>query len=138
MPALTMDHFAEWLTAYGRASRANDPQASAQLFAADARYYETPFAEPLVGRAAIYAYWDKGAQTLNDKDSSHEILAVNGNRGLARWRAAFTVIKTGQRMMLDCVFAVDFDEAGRCTVFREWWHLQTLEAPPSGALRAPL
>lgn len=44
------------MTEYGRASAENDPQASAHLFAPDARYYENPFDEPIAGRVAIYEY----------------------------------------------------------------------------------
>ena len=61
MKALTLDAFTQWMEAYGRASREDDAVASAALFAEDARYYETPFAEPVLGRQAIYQYWLKGA-----------------------------------------------------------------------------
>jgi hypothetical protein len=39
MAALTLERFTAWLTAYGRASAENDPQASADPFAPDACYY---------------------------------------------------------------------------------------------------
>ena len=61
MNPLTVAHFERWLEAYGRASAQNDPAASAALFAENAEYYETPFADPLVGREAIYQYWRLGA-----------------------------------------------------------------------------
>ena len=61
MKALTVDAFDQWLTQYGQASQQNDAQASAELFAQDARYYESPFEEPLIGREAIYHYWRQGA-----------------------------------------------------------------------------
>jgi hypothetical protein len=64
MNALTHEHFSQWLESYGKANRENDPTASADLFTDDAHYYETPFAQPLIGREAIYWYWDNGAQTL--------------------------------------------------------------------------
>jgi hypothetical protein len=28
----------------------------------------------------------------------------------------------GKRLLLDGVFLVEFDEAGLCSRFREWWH----------------
>lgn len=73
MKALTMQAFDAWLDRYSRASRENDARASAELFAQDARYYESPFEEPLIGREAIYRYWRQGAETLTDKTSTHEI-----------------------------------------------------------------
>jgi len=46
MKALTHARFKQWMETYGRASGENDPFTSANLFAENARYYETPFAEP--------------------------------------------------------------------------------------------
>lgn len=132
MNSLTVAHFERWLEAYGRASAQNDPAASAALFAENAEYYETPFADPLVGREAIYQYWRLGALNLTEKESAYEILTVQARRGLARWRAAFTVVGTGQRIALDCVFLVEFDEAGACRVFREWWHRREFKAAQAG------
>lgn len=124
MYALTHEHFRRWLTVYGKASEENDPQASTDLFAQDARYYESPFDEPMIGREAIFAYWHKGAQTLMDKISCHEILAVRDNIGIARWQSRFTVIESGKRLALDCLFVVEFDDDGLCQIFREWWHIR--------------
>jgi hypothetical protein len=121
---ITVDDFKKWLDVYGRASKENDPQASAELFAQDAEYYETPFANPMVGREAIYRYWEAGAQTLTDKEFSYEVLAVKGNTGIGRWQGTFVNATSGSRVALDCVFLVEFDGHKECSVFREWWHSQ--------------
>lgn len=123
---LTLNAFKTWMDMYGKASAENDPQASADLFSLNARYYETPFTEPLAGREAIYQYWAKGAQTLKDKTSSYEILAVKDNLGIARWQANFTVVESGKRLALDCVFLAEFDDNQKCSIFREWWHLREI------------
>lgn len=126
MKTLTTEQFNLWLTNYGRASAENDAQRSANLFAPHARYYENPFDEPITGRAAIFAYWNNGAQTLTDKTSMFEILAAQNNCGIARWQSQFTVIATGKRCALDCIFLVEFDDDGLCQTFREWWHLREI------------
>ncbi|MFZ5807651.1 MAG: nuclear transport factor 2 family protein [Chloroflexota bacterium] len=123
MIPLTHETFDRWMTAYGCASAENDPQASTELFTRDACYYENPFIEPMIGRDAIYQYWYKGAQTLKDKESVYEILAINDNLGIARWQSKFTVIESGRRFALDCLFVAEFDDDGLCRIFREWWHL---------------
>ena len=122
MNALTHAHFKQWMETYGRASAEDDPRASANLFAENAAYYENPFAEPMIGRDAIFDYWNKGAQNLRDKESTFEILSVNGHSGIAHWQSKFTVIESGKRLALDCVFIVEFDDDGLCQTFREWWH----------------
>ena len=128
MKPLTQEVFQAWMESYGKASRENDPQASADLFARNAKYYETPFAEPMIGRDAIRKYWEIGAQTLMDKESTYEVLSVKDNLGIARWQSKFTDIKSGRRLALDCLFLVEFDNNNKCSVFREWWHLKTLDA----------
>lgn len=122
MAGLTAVSFAAWLAAYGRASAEDDPDASAALFSLDARYLESPFAEPIVGRDAIRGYWEAGARSLADKRSSYEVLAVNGDVGIARWRSWFTVVASGERVALDCLFVARFGDDGTCVEFREWWH----------------
>ena len=91
-------------------------------------YYETPFSEPMIGKDAIYDYWDNGARTLKDKESGYEVLAIQGNLGIARWQARFTHINSGKRIALDCIFLIEFDENLKCRLFREWWHSQVIEA----------
>ncbi|KPK05350.1 MAG: hypothetical protein AMJ56_16030 [Anaerolineae bacterium SG8_19] len=108
MAPITSENFQEWLESYGRASEENDPRASAELFAPDAEYYETPFAD----------------------QSSYEIVAIQENLGIARWQARFTQINSGKRIALDCIFLVEFDEHHKCRMFREWWHSQVIEAGP--------
>jgi hypothetical protein len=73
MKLLTLDIFTRWLGMYGKASLENNAKASAELFAQSAKYHETPFADPLVGKEEIYQYWSKGAQTLTDKVASYEV-----------------------------------------------------------------
>jgi len=124
MPALTHEHFRQWMEIYGRASAENAPRASVNLFAENARYYENPFEEPITGRDAIFDYWNKGAQNLKDKRSAFEILAVKDHLGIARWQSSFTVIESGKRFGLDCLFVVEFSDEGLCETFREWWHIQ--------------
>lgn len=126
MHTITVEEFRAWLAAYGQASIENDPRASADLFSEDAVYYENPFATPMVGREAIYQYWEQGARSLKDKTADFQILAIDGNQGLARWQATFVHIDSGDRVALDCLFLVEFDERQKCRSFREWWHKQVI------------
>lgn len=127
MNLMTIEMFSTWLDKYGNASKENNPKASSELFSLEAKYYETPFAVPLIGRAAIYDYWETGAKTFIDKQSTHKILSVRDNIGIARWISQFTEIATGERLELDCIFLVEINGHGKCDVFREWWHLQGVD-----------
>lgn len=126
MKPITFEEFEAWMATYGKASIENDPRASADLFSKDAEYYESPFAIPMVGQEAIYQYWEQGARNLKDKTAEFQILAIDGNRGLARWQATFAQVASGDRIALDCIFLIEFDERQKCRVFREWWHKQVM------------
>ena len=109
---------------YGRTSADNDSHASAELFTRNAKYYETPFDEPMIGYDAIRKYWDMSAKAFNDKECTYEILSVKDNLGIARWQSKFTDNRSGKRFALDCLFLVEFDDNDKCKLFREWWHLR--------------
>lgn len=130
MATLTLDGFKKWLDLYGQASRDRDPQAAAELFSPDAQYFETPFDEPMIGRDAIYQYWSGAAQSLRDVQFSYQILAVKQNLGLARWQANFVPASLGARIALDGVLLAEFDDQGKCSLFREWWHRQEIDSTP--------
>jgi ketosteroid isomerase-like protein len=123
MEALSMAQFTGWLNAYGAAWEAGDADAAVALFTADAAYYETPFDDPMVGTEAIHRYWTGGAgESQKEVEFSHEALAVVGNVGLARWHASFVRIRTEKHVELDGFLMAEFAGAGKCAVFREWWH----------------
>jgi ketosteroid isomerase-like protein len=86
------ESFSRWLASYGRAWTHRDPIAAAALYTDDATYQVTPFAEPLRGRAAILDYWTHIANTEENVQFGHEILAVTRDCGIARWQASFSIL----------------------------------------------
>jgi hypothetical protein len=115
--------FNKWLAAYGLAWEEGDHQKAADLFAEGVAYQETPFDKPMVGKEAVRDYWQSGAGS-NQRDIrfSYRILSVQGNKGIAHWQASFQRVNTGSRVELDGILVAEFDEAGLCTDFKEWWH----------------
>jgi len=123
MPKLTLTLFNDWLDAYGEAWVEGDPIQIVGLFDADARYHVTPFDEPLVGHDAIRRYWEAGPRDAHqDVRFSHDVIAVTGQIGVARWHATFLHVVAGHKLELDGVFVAEFDADGHCMVLREWWH----------------
>jgi hypothetical protein len=120
--------FETWLDAYGRAWETQDPGAAAELFTEDAAYHETPFAEPMRGRAEIVEYWSDVPRTQQDVSFDYEILATTETGGVAHWRASFLRLPANDPVELDGIFLVELDADGRCTEFREWWHIQEEKA----------
>ena len=123
MAEISMDEFREWLDAYGAAWQDGDAQAAHNLFTDDAEYYETPFGNPMVGRDAIRRYWSEGAgESQEGVRFLHEAIAVLESKGFAQWQATFVRIPSGNHVELDGFLMAEFDGAGKCSVFREWWH----------------
>ncbi len=119
---MTPETFRSWLEAYKAAWEKRDPDAAAALFAEMAVYQETPYRDPMRGRAAIRAYWEHVPRTQDEVHFHFEVLAVTGDVGIARWWASFVKIPAGKRVHLDGVAVINFDGEGKCRLFREWWH----------------
>ena len=119
--AITGDALQAWLDSYGRAWEQMEPDAAASLFAEDATYRETPFDEPIRGREAIREYWRGATAAQRDIRFEHEVLAADGDQGIAWWRARFHRVPTGADVTLDGIFVLAFDGEGRCSSLREWW-----------------
>jgi ketosteroid isomerase-like protein len=123
MASISTADFNEWLVAYRAAWRSGDAEAVTALFADDAQYYETPFAEPMRGRDAIAQYWTAGpAGAQRDVEVSFQPLAVVDGLGIARWHASFVRRRSGRSVELDGCLMAEFAGPGTCAVFREWWH----------------
>lgn len=115
--------FAHWLQVYGSAWIHRDPDRVSALFARDARYYETPFDKPMIGRAAIYEYWREGVKSgQRDVTFQANVLYATSGLGLAHWRASFVRVPSGEVVELDGILQARFNASGQCVEFREWWH----------------
>ena len=121
---LTTAALKKWLASYERAWESRDSARAAELFTSNAAYQEMPFEPPKVGQAGIREYWSSVTADQRDIDFKSQVVAVNGQTGVAHWSATFTLASTGARVELDGMFVLIFDLSGRCSELREWWHLR--------------
>lgn len=115
-----MDIIKNWIELYKKAWEERDPEGVVSIFSPDAVYWETPFLNHN-GRDAIYRYWQDVPCQTQDITFAYKIL--NAEEGLAHWTAEFT--KNDQKHFLDGIFILSFDDQGRCSLLREWWHSKT-------------
>ena len=131
--SMSSRQFAHWLYRYRVAWEQGDPDAVVALFSEDAAYHETPFDPPMVGAAAIRRYWEDGARDGQaDVRFEAEITGIDGSIGYAWWRARFTRTPGSSMVQLDGILRATFDDTGRCTTFREWWHRRETPAESAG------
>jgi ketosteroid isomerase-like protein len=121
---LTAAALEKWLAGYEHAWESRDAARAAELFTPNASYHEIPFEAPKAGQAGIREYWSSVTADQHDIDFKSQIVAVNGQTGVAHWSATFTTASTGARVELDGVFVLTFDLNGRCSELREWWHVR--------------
>lgn len=122
MTAISAADFDAWLRAYGAAWQGRDSKAAVKIFTDDAEYYWTPLDPPQRGHAGIGAAWEGAVSQQKDVTFRYEILAVTGTTGIAQWRADFTRLATGAKVVIEGVLMAKFAAPGKCRVFREWWH----------------
>lgn len=113
-----------WLERYGRAWEARDAAAAAALFTEDARYRETPWAEPFEGREGVAAYWKRVTPDQDNIEFGFEVLAVSGNTGFAQWSCRFRSISGDAPVELNGIFVLEFADADLVRSLREWWHVR--------------
>jgi hypothetical protein len=123
-PRRTLDQaiVRRWLAGYKSAWERADPRAAAELFTADAKYFETPFDPPMVGPPGIRAYWQAVPESQREVAFESEIVALRSSTAVVRWRARFVRLPARSRVELDGVFLLEFAGDGRCRSLREWWH----------------
>jgi hypothetical protein len=111
-----------WLDAYVRAWKSYDPREIGELFSEDATYFESPYSEPARGRAAIVAFWLQEPDPPGTYDGHYEPIAIEGNIAVTNGRSRyFERDGSTLRAEWDNLFVLRFDDAGRCTEYREWF-----------------
>jgi hypothetical protein len=118
MPSMDRRGFAVWLERYFAAWRSNDPAEVEALFTEEAVYAYGPFSGSARGRPAIVRNWVEGG-VQPGLETWFEVLAVEGERGVANWRVSFD--EDDLRVTLEGILVCDFDERGRCSLHREWF-----------------
>lgn len=123
---------ASWIARYGRAWETADEAEIAELFAEDAVYRSHVFREPYVGRAAIRAYWRRGAGRQRGVEVRFGEPVVAGRRVAVEWWTTMHDPDDGEVTLPGCLL-LRFDADGRCEELREYWHVQPgREEPPPG------
>jgi len=128
-PNLTRAALETWLKHYGAAWELRDPARAAALFTENAPYHEMPFDAPKAGRLGIRDYWETVTADHRNVRFASEVLAVDGQTGVAHWSASFTSASSGAFVELDGAFVLTFDAGGLCSELREWWHVRASSAP---------
>lgn len=134
-----MDHegFRRWLDTYERAWRSPGTALLAELFAENAVYLHSPYAQQLGSRAAIERDWEDQRDGPDEVFTMRaEVLAVDGPLGVAR-----VLVRYGEpvRQEFQDLWLVWFDDDGRARRFEEWpfWPDQPWTPPDGAADRAP-
>ena len=106
-----------WIRDYEAAWRAPGTDAALALFAEDATYLTHPYAEPVAGLPAIRRLWDRERDTGERFDMTWEVVAVEGDTGVARMEVRY---HAPQEARYRDVWIVRLGPDGRCRHFEEW------------------
>ena len=106
-----------WLDRYIAAWSSYDETAIGDLFAEQAEYRYQPWADPIVGRAAIVADWLSNKDDPGAWEASYEAWAVEGERVVATGTSSYD--EAGGKRKYHNVFLIELDADGRCRAFTE-------------------
>lgn len=121
----------DWLEAYRKAWESRDPDAAAALFTSDSRYREMPYQEPFEGSQGVHDYWTRVTETQSEVRFRYGTPIVEGKRAAAEWWV--TMLNGGVEVTLAGEFYLTFDDSGKCSDLREYWHFSEGRVePPAG------
>ena len=106
----------DWVVRYERAWRSSGTDELDRLFAEDASYSPSPWAEPMLGLAAIRRFWDAARDGPDEGfDVGSEVVAVDGDLAVVRVGVDY---HDGQRWR--DLWVLSLADDGRCRHFEEW------------------
>jgi hypothetical protein len=108
-----------WLDRYIAAWKSYDREQIKALFSDDVTYKYHPWDEPLHGPDAIADDWLANQDEPGSWEASYRPLLVDGQRALTTGTSSYN----NGRIFWN-LWEVDFDDAGRCSRFVEWFMLQ--------------
>jgi hypothetical protein len=118
---VTREQFDSWITTYGKAWTALDPDAVMKLIDHDElTYYESTFNEPKKTWEEVDALWQVVPGNQKDVTFWHEIFMIDDDAVLAHVKVTRTMIPSGEKQEIDAAFMFRINERGFCTYFRQW------------------
>ncbi|TFG69582.1 MAG: hypothetical protein E4H24_00135 [Thermomicrobiales bacterium] len=110
-----------WLDRYVEAWTTYDPDTIGALFSEDASYRHVPYAEPLVGRAAIVASWLESKDEPGSWAAHYDVWALDGERATAIGESRYTNPDGAFKALYYNLWALRFDGHGQCVEFVDYF-----------------
>ena len=114
---MTRDDVARWLDRYSEAWRTYDPDVIRALFSADARLWDHPWEDPIVGADAIIEDWLADRDEAGTYESHYEPWAVDGSRAVGVGTSTYRI--DGGLRVFHNAFLLEFDDQGACRSFTD-------------------
>lgn len=121
-----------WVAAYERAWRAAGTEPLRELFADNATYRMSPYAEPASGLAEIAHLWERERRGPDESfELRHEVVAVEGDTAAIRVEVRYGEPRPAEYRDL---WIVKLAADGRCREFEEWpfWPGQQIDPTEEG------
>ena len=125
---MTHDELGRWLDAFGDAWKSNDPADIGALVTEQTEWHSGPFTEIFRDRQTLVDHWISTVNTHGPVETEYEILAVDGDTGISRYRASYGMHKTA-RVHGDGIFIIRLNDEGQCVEFHEWYDSQVEPLP---------
>lgn len=124
---MTHDEVQAWLDRYIAAWASNDGADIRALFTEDAIYSYRPWESEehtVTGRQAIIDSWLEHPADPSMWEASYRPYVVEGNRAVAVGWSRYFAIKDLPERLFHNAYLLEFDGAGRCSSFHEFWFLE--------------
>lgn len=117
---MTREAVRNWCDLLSKSWLNTDFQQILSIFSDVEYYYEDPFSAPGSSAADIKSYWEE-IVFQKIKELKMTPLAIDGNTAIIRWYLDYIDTRTGEEIIMDGIYQVEFNEFGKCTMFIQWW-----------------
>jgi ketosteroid isomerase-like protein len=108
---------ARWVADYERLWRTAGTELLTEIFAPDASYLPSPWAQPLEGVEMIAEFWEAERRGADEEFTmSSEVVAVEGSTAIVRVHISYAASGRPWRDL----WVLRLDPDGRCSSFEEW------------------
>jgi len=105
-----------WVDAYERVWRTPGADGVTEIFTEDATYLVSPWADPIVGEAALREFWEAERASPDEVFTlTSEVVAIDGDVAVVRAEVAY-----GRGSHWRDLWVLSFGPDGRCSSFEEW------------------
>ncbi|MCI8347364.1 MAG: SnoaL-like domain-containing protein [Bacilli bacterium] len=109
-----------WIKEFMESWKELDWERTLKTLDKEIKYYENPIDEPCKNFAEVTNLWNVVADNQKDIEYKYQIIAYSEENCIVNWQMTRVMTKTNTKQEIDGIFQIALNDAGKCTLFKQW------------------